>query len=183
MLISKRARKQQQEAANAGYLMIDVTSTSDNLTYQKFSPFYPHGSIPVPGLPGKTSMSVEGIWQGLKVFEHENAIDASKFAIKNMKKIKRPANDGRGKVLGHLYGDTVTPYIAARKQIYLPSYRFVLDNYLQNELLYLEQLARENDKKLAFLDYATNADMEDGKKPLSHAWLVIKELKARLGTN
>jgi len=35
----------------------------------KFSPFYPHGGIPVPFAPGYFSETVEGIWQGLKVFE------------------------------------------------------------------------------------------------------------------
>jgi hypothetical protein len=35
----------------------------------RFSPFYPHGDILVPLWLGLTAASVEGIWQGLKVFE------------------------------------------------------------------------------------------------------------------
>ena len=54
----------------------------------RFSPFFPHGSIPVPFSPGVTGQSVEGIWQGLKVFESED-IDLQKFEITNMKSIKR----------------------------------------------------------------------------------------------
>ena len=36
-----------------------------------FSPLYPHGDIPIPGREhGKLfSQTVEGIWQGLKIFE------------------------------------------------------------------------------------------------------------------
>ena len=41
------------------------------LPYRTLSPFYVHGGIPVPGLPGKTSDTVEGIWQGLKVIRGE----------------------------------------------------------------------------------------------------------------
>lgn len=38
--------------------------------------------------PGLTAQSVEGVWQGLKVFESED-IDTSKLAVANMKGIKR----------------------------------------------------------------------------------------------
>jgi hypothetical protein len=48
--------------------LLDVTSRGAE-PWVRFSPFYPHGGIPVPFSPGHTSVSVEGIWQGLKVFE------------------------------------------------------------------------------------------------------------------
>lgn len=49
-------------------VIADVTSqATDGLL--KLSPFYPHGGIPVPFSEGYTAMCVEGIWQGLKVFE------------------------------------------------------------------------------------------------------------------
>lgn len=48
--------------------IIDVTSRSSE-PWVHFSPFYPHGNIPVPLSPGYVGESVEGIWQGLKVFE------------------------------------------------------------------------------------------------------------------
>ena len=45
--------------------VIDLTSKGD-LPWRKFSPFYPHGDIPIPLLPGATAWSVEDIWQALK---------------------------------------------------------------------------------------------------------------------
>ena len=47
-------------------IIIDVTSKATD-DFVKLSPFYPVGGIPVPGKEGMTSMSVEGIWQGLKM--------------------------------------------------------------------------------------------------------------------
>ena len=49
-------------------VILDVTSHADG-DLVRLSPFYPHGGIPVPFSPGWTAMSVESIWQGLKVFE------------------------------------------------------------------------------------------------------------------
>ena len=59
--------------------ILDVTSSGPE-PWVRFSPFYPHGSIPVPFSPGLLSASVEGIWQGLKVFEFMD-VDPSKFVI------------------------------------------------------------------------------------------------------
>ena len=68
-------------------IIIDVTSKGED-PWIKFSLFYPHGSIPVPYSSGYLSETVEGIWQGLKVFEN-SPIDLSKMRVKNMKGIKR----------------------------------------------------------------------------------------------
>ena len=38
----------------------------------KLSPFYPHGGIPVPFSKCDTAACVEGILQGLKVFENKD---------------------------------------------------------------------------------------------------------------
>lgn len=54
------------------------------MPYIKFSPFYPHGNIPVPLSPGHTAASVEGIWQGLKVFQSAG-IDLDTIEIATMK--------------------------------------------------------------------------------------------------
>ena len=47
-------------------MIIDVTSHAQD-EFVKFSPFYPNGGIPVPFTDGLVAVSVEGIWQGLKV--------------------------------------------------------------------------------------------------------------------
>ncbi|HET9223153.1 MAG TPA: hypothetical protein VFO07_11640 [Roseiflexaceae bacterium] len=40
--------------------ILDVTSRGPQ-PWVRFSPFYPHGGIPMPLSPGHTAMSVEGI--------------------------------------------------------------------------------------------------------------------------
>ena len=107
--------------------------------WRRFSPFYPHGGIPVPFSPGQVSASVEGIWQGLKVFQSMD-VDTSPFAVTTMKGIKRSARK-YGAVLGHragVDGDRLLPYVEARYQIYLPSYRWVLEHCLQDLLTLLK---------------------------------------------
>jgi len=149
---------------------IDLTSKAEQ-PWVKFSPFYPHGNIPIPFSDGMTSQSVEGIWQGLKVFE-STAIDTSKFEIANMKGLKRTVRK-YGMVLGHAKGVESTellPYLDARLQIYLPSYRWMLDQYLQDEVAQLRTLSEQ--KTVLLLDYETNTNIENLNKPLSHAGLV-----------
>ena len=57
--------------------IVDVTSKAED-GMVALSPFYPHGGIPVPFSDGVTAESVEGIWQGLKVFEDEG-VDTAVF--------------------------------------------------------------------------------------------------------
>ena len=82
-------------------VVADVTSQAkDGLV--RLSPFYPHGDIPVPFSEGYTAACVEGVWQGLKVFEDED-IDISMFSNNTMKNIKRTVRK-HGRVLGHRKG-------------------------------------------------------------------------------
>ncbi len=161
-------------AAHPGATVLDLTSRGP-APWVRFSPFFPHMGIPVPLSPGVTAASVEGIWQGLKVFEHAD-VDASKLQVTSMRGLKRTVGK-HGRVLGHragLTGDRLLPYVAARRQIYLPSYRWVLERRLQAELAELRALAAAGD--VVLLDYETNADVDDASRPLSHASLVIRHL-------
>lgn len=65
---SRRASVNKLSKVYPDAVIIDVTSRGCK-PWVRFSPFYPHGGIPVPFSPEKFSMTVEGIWQGLKVFE------------------------------------------------------------------------------------------------------------------
>lgn len=155
--------------------IIDVTSKS-NLPWIKFSPFYPHGNIPVIDSPEYVSQSVEGIWQGLKVFEKED-IDLAKFNITNMKGIKRTIKKF-GRVIGHRKGvnsQEILGYREARLQIYIPAYNYVLENFLVAEIEALK--SKFNDSDLVLLDYETNKDIYNLKKPLSHASLIASYLE------
>ena len=178
IVVSKRATKQQQALIDKGYLKIDLTSTSTQKTFQKFSPFFSHleeGGFKVPGMDGVIAASVEGVWQGLKVFEKEG-VDASKFKVVNMKNIKRSSGEKRGRVTGHALGSNTVGYLEARKRIYVPLYTEKLQKYLKPEIELLTGLLQEGNK-LMLLDYETNGDINDLSKPLSHATLVAQKLQ------
>lgn len=152
-------------------ILADVTSgAKDGLV--KLSPFYPHGGIPVPFSEGYTATCVEAIWQGLKVFEGAD-VDTSLFQNDTMKGLKRTVRRF-GNPLGHrrgVNGTELLGYIEARKQIYIPTYRWVLENKVANIIERLKA-ANEEGKTIVLLDYDTNADVENAKKPLSHASLI-----------
>ena len=140
-------------------IFADVTSSAkDGLV--KLSPFYPHGGIPVP------------IWQGLKVFESCD-VDTEMFKNDTMRNIKRTVRRF-GKPLGHrkgVHGTELLGYIDARKQIYIPTYKWVLENKVASIIERLRTASNEG-KTIILLDYDTNADVENAKKPLSHASLI-----------
>jgi hypothetical protein len=157
--------------------IVDVTSKGDE-PWVKVSPFYPHGDIPIPFSPGYFATCVEGIWQGLKVFERDG-IDTSKFYIKNMKGIKRTFRKF-GKPLGHQKGvesNELLDYLTARREIYLRAYGWVLDNKAQETIQLLKAEAEKND--LVMLDFDTNGDLDNPRKPLSHAALVKRYLEKK----
>lgn len=153
-----------------GAAIIDVTSHAKD-EFIRFSPFYPLGGIPVPFSPGWTSASVEAIWQGLKDYVSVG-IDTTLFKNHTMKDLKRTTRRF-GPMKGHRKGVTGKEhlgYLMARRAIYLPSYKWVLENKLSNEVEKLRTLSRE--RTVILLDYTTNPDAEDASKPLSHAALI-----------
>jgi hypothetical protein len=168
----KTIRKQHPEAG-----IIDVTSQGE-WPFVKLSPFYPHQDIPIPFSEGYVSCSVEGIWQGLKVFERAD-VDFSVFANGTMKGLKRTVRKF-GTPVGHrkgVYGTELLTYIEARKQIFLPAYRWILENKLIDVLAMLKKVMLEQD--LILLDYETNGDINNPDRPLSHAYLVKYYLEER----
>ncbi len=151
-------------------ILADVTSGAiDGLV--RLSPFYPHYDIPVPFSEGYTATCVEAIWQGLKVFEGAD-VDVELFKNDTMKNIKRTVRRF-GKPLGHrkgVNGTDLLGYIEARKLIYIPTYKWVLENKVANIIERLREVNKT--KTIVLLDYDTNADVENAKKPLSHASLI-----------
>lgn len=166
-------RKKKEKTLLAKYpnaKIVDVTSKAPTALV-KLSPFYPHGEIPIPFTENQTAKSVEGIWQALKVFESAD-IDKEMFQNDTMKNIKRTVRKF-GKPLGHrkgINGTELLSYIDARIQIYLPSYLWVLENKVSEILERLKDASQKED--IVLLDYETNCDVLNPKKPLSHAFLV-----------
>jgi len=151
-------------------VIIDVTSHATG-AMQRFSPFYPHTGIPIPFSDGATGASVEGIWQGLKVFEHYG-IDTDVIHRTTMKDLKRTVRK-YGKTLGHqkgLHSAELLGYLEARHLIYLPCYKWVLESRCQD---LIEMLRTQSaSQTVVLLDYETNADVDNPRKPLSHAALI-----------
>lgn len=151
-------------------VIADVTSKATN-DLIKLSPFYPHGEIPIPFSKNQFAMSVEGIWQGLKVFEIAD-IDIKMFQNQTMKNLKRTVRKF-GKTTGHrkgVNGKELLDYISARVLIYLPSYLWVLENKVQHILKRMQETNFEKD--IILLDYTTNDNVLDPSRPLSHAYLI-----------
>lgn len=151
-------------------ILADVTSgAKDGL--RKLSPFYPHYGIPVPFSEGYTATCVEAIWQGLKVFESCD-VDVQMFQNDTMMNIKRTVSRF-GKPLGHrkgVNGTELLGYIEARKLIYIPTYKWMLENKVKDIIDRLREASKT--KTIVLLDYDTNSDVENAKKPLSHASLI-----------
>jgi len=170
VIASRRASPTSLQRRFGAVPLIDVTSHGLE-PWVRFSPFYPHGDIPVPLSPGYTAASVEGIWQALKVFERAD-VDFTKLTNTTMRGLKRSVRS-LGAVCGHragIAGSELLDYATARRHIYLPAYRYILDHRLQDELAELRRLGAT--QTVVLLDYETNADLDDLSRPLSHAGLI-----------
>jgi len=169
-IANKRSKKEGLLKKHPNAIIADATSQAlDDMV--KLSPFYPHGDIPVPFSEGYTAMCVEAIWQGLKVFENAD-VDVALFQNDTMKNIKRTVRK-YGKPLGHrkgVNGTELLNYKDARNQIYIPTYRWMLENKVLNILRRLKEASKE--KTIVLLDYDVSNDVDDLSKPLSHAYLV-----------
>lgn len=153
--------------------ILDLTSTSPYKYGKILSPFYPHGNIPVPFTPGVKATCVEAIWQGLKVFR-DSDVDVTLFENTRMSGLKRTIRR-YGPIIGHRKGlnsDIILNYHDARFLIYLPTYKWVLENVpeVRNVVMRIKEYSLTHD--LVFLDYNVNTDIHDISKPLSHALLV-----------
>lgn len=154
-------------------VILDITSTSSMRYAQILSPFYPHMNIPIPFTEGLTATCVEAVWQGLKVFESAD-VDFATFRNDTMRDLKRTVRK-YGMPKGHrkgAYGSELLGYFEARMLIYLPTYKWVLDNVPEVHHV-VERIKEQNEiQDIVFLDYNTNIDFRDASKPLSHAGLV-----------
>jgi hypothetical protein len=104
---------------------IDVSAKAAD-GWNVFHPAFDHGAIPVPGMPGATSRTIDGIMEGLKRFHFENE-DASSFESEKPK--KRKPNDEIGDLVGHSYGGTVLQEaLEARRRIFIPAFAWMARN-------------------------------------------------------
>ncbi len=179
MFVQVASRRRKLESINKefpGSVVLDVTSRAPE-PWVQLSPFYPHGGIPVPFTPRLTGASVEGIWQALKVFDRAD-VDPAKLTVTTMTGLKRTVRRF-GPVRGHragLHGETLLDYRTARRDIYLPSYRWMLEHRAAHLITDLRRLAEH---RLVLLDYTVNGNIDDESSPLSHAALIAQYLTGR----
>ena len=170
-IVNKRRKIERIEAEYPNAYILDLTSKS--IYAQKLSPFYPHGNIPIPFSKGATATCVEAVWQGLKVFENEG-VSMETFKNATMHNLKRTVRK-LGKPLGHqkgLYSNELLDYFEARKNIYLPTYKWMLENIPDVKAILKKITEKAKDCDIVFLDYNTNIDYKKLSTPLSHAGLV-----------
>ncbi len=169
-ILNKRTNLEKLKSKYPNCIIHNVTSKAND-EFVRFSPFYPHGGIPVPFSSDYKSMSVEGVWQGLKVFSNYD-VDIDCFTNDTMKNLKRTVKK-YGRCLGHrkgVKGKELLGYISARKEIYIPTYFWILENKVSD---LVEIIRTESEKNLVILlDYNTNCEIDDPGKPLSHAGLI-----------
>lgn len=177
-IANKRKKEEGIKKQYPNAIILDVTSKAG--WAQQLSPFYPHGGIPIPNSEEVTGMSVEGIWQGLKVFETQG-ISYTHFRNTSMRGLKRTVRT-LGKPLGHSYGtnsEELLDYLEARIAIYLPTYKWVLENVPAVKDLVDRIRTKSLTTDIVFLDYNTNEDYTNLKSPLSHAALIKLYIEGR----
>jgi len=132
----------------------------------------------VPFSHGMVSASVEGIWQGLTVFEQAD-VDPSRFSVTSLNNRKRSVRTC-GRVLGHrqgIEGSTLLGSAEARRVMSLPTSHWVVVNHLQDALMQRKEHAEK--QMVIVLDDETTGDLADLSRPLSHAGLVKRYLKGQ----
>jgi len=103
------------------YIPIDI---KDNLEWNILHPAYPHGNIPIPFFNDTYAMSVEGVWEALKLF-NTCGVDDSKFYISTMLNLRRDENY-YGTYIGHRIGNNILTFDKAYNVIYTELYLMIL---------------------------------------------------------
>ena len=177
IFIANRKRQAKSLLEEFGAVPVfDVTFAGQDPLFSTLSPMYPHGDLPVPFTEGQLSAnSLEAIWQGLKVFEHEGArLDPAFLSKSGCKNIKRHATKQRGRILGHQQGNHTTKplrsIIAARAQIYAPTYHWQLEHHCPKALAALRKALEHSD--IVLLEAGVDSDIRDIFTPMPHSQLL-----------
>lgn len=149
-------------------VVIDVSSYADD-PYCTLSPMWPHGGIPIPGLPKETSDSVEGIWQGLKIIEGQTA--PRYFTGQGRKRGGTPR--------GHRYGSKLLKLVEAREKIYRVAYEWMLTHRADQTLI--EQFIERSfaGVKQFFHDVSDNGNVNNPDEGWAHAAVLVKYLNRK----
>jgi hypothetical protein len=154
-----------REYLPAGAVVIDVSSYAE-FPYCTLSPMWAHGGIPVPGMPGATSDTVEGIWQGLKVIRGSIA----------PRYFRGPGQKRGGKPAGHRHGEKLLKIVEARHKIYRVAYEWVLAHSVDPALIdrFVERAL--GGTMQYFHDAGDNGDINNPEAGWCHAAALVQYL-------
>ena len=152
-----------------GSLVYDVSSYADP-PYCTLSPMWQHGGIPIPGADGRTSDSVEGIWQGLKVIDGKTA--PRYFTGQGQKR--------GGKPRGHQYGDKLLSITEAREKIYRVAYEWALEHRVSKDLIASFLNHAKDGVVQYFHDVSDNGNISAPDEGWAHAAVLVQYLNKRL---
>jgi hypothetical protein len=120
-------------------------------------------------MPGTTSDTVEGIWQGLKVIRGKTA----------PRYFRGPGQKRGGKPSGHQYGAKELEIVEARRKIYVVAYEWMLTHRIDPTLLAgFVDTARSGVTQF-FHDVGSNGDLNDRDQPLAHAAVLVQFVNRR----
>lgn len=144
-------------------IVLDVTMGGG---MEKLDPSFRMEKIRIPGFRIKKSLSISGVWEGLKIFEKKREIDESYF--NNEKKLgKNRCCKSYGKLIGIKVGDDILDVEKGIEEVFVKKYKEVI-KYRYSVII--EGLKREMKKRtIVLLDY------DEERYPVSHAEL-LKEM-------
>jgi len=151
-----------------GSVVFDVSSYAPE-PYCMLGPMWVHGGIPVPGMPGETSDTVEGVWQGLKVIRGKIA----------KRYFHGPGAKRGGKPSGHKFGGKELSIVEARRRIYIPAYEWMLENRIAPELIRGFIDAALAGTTQHFHDVGDNGNPNDPDQPLAHAAVLVQYINCK----
>lgn len=136
-------------------IIVDLTTIYGGNIFDKLSPYYPHGGIPIPNTPNLYQSSVNKVWQELCIKKNSNL---NKSGYKNIMFRK-------GLNINEYWS-----YTEARREIFIPLYCWMLENKAFNIVEYLRK--RTLKSTIVIIDKSTNCNIDNIDEPLSCAFLL-----------
>lgn len=122
-------------------------------------------------MPGTTSDTVEGIWQGLKVIRGATA----------KRYFSGPGQKRGGKPSGHQYGEKLLKIAEAREKIYRVAYEWMLANRADQDLLEGFLKCAFDGVTQYFHDVSDNANINNADEGWAHAAVLVQYLNRVCG--
>lgn len=134
-------------------IVVDLTTINRYNPFAKLSPYYPHSDIPILNSPFLRLNSVNEVWQILCVNKGTSG-DSKEVLFR------------KGIGINEYY-----TYEEARREILLPTYRWMLENKAFDIICKLREY-NEKGGTIVFIDKTSNTDIADVSQPLSFAFLL-----------